>query len=78
MRAALLPVVFGAAVSEHKLAPLSLAAGIALSFTGVGLFIALVGFSNRRQQKTSCFGGERDHRKPGCMSQAGTKQRRIP
>lgn len=41
----LLPVVFGAAVSEHKLAPLSLAAGIALSFTGVGLFVALVGFS---------------------------------
>ncbi len=41
----LLPVVFGAAVSEHRLAPLSLAAGIALSFTGVGLFVALVGFS---------------------------------
>lgn len=41
----LLPVVFGAAVSEHKLAPLSLAAGIAISFTGVGLFVALVGFS---------------------------------
>lgn len=41
----LLPVVFGVAVSEHKLAPLSLAAGIALSFTGVGLFVALVGFS---------------------------------
>lgn len=34
----LLPVVFGAAVSEHKLAPLSLAAGIAI-------FVALVGFS---------------------------------
>lgn len=41
----LLPVVFGSAVSEHKLAPLSLAAGIAISFTGVGLFVALVGFS---------------------------------
>ena len=41
----LLPVVFGAAASEHRLAPLALAAGIALSFTGVGLFVALVGFS---------------------------------
>jgi cytochrome c-type biogenesis protein len=41
----LLPVVFGAAVSEHKLAPLSLTAGIAISFTGIGLFVALVGFS---------------------------------
>ncbi|WP_395020891.1 cytochrome c biogenesis CcdA family protein [Dongia sp.] len=41
----LLPVVFGAAVSEHKLAPLLLAAGIALSFTGIGLFVALAGFA---------------------------------
>lgn len=41
----LLPVVFSAAVAEHKLAPLSLAAGIAVSFTGIGLFVALVGFS---------------------------------
>src|SRR5437879_4987442 len=41
----LLPVVFGAAASEHKLAPVALAAGIALSFTAVGLTVALVGFS---------------------------------
>ena len=41
----LIPLVLGAALSEHKLGPAALAAGLALSFTTVGLFIATVGFA---------------------------------
>jgi cytochrome c-type biogenesis protein len=41
----LIPVVLAAAATEHRLAPLALAGGVALSFTGLGLFIATVGFS---------------------------------
>lgn len=41
----LLPLVFGTAASQHRLGPLALAAGLALSFLGVGLFVATVGFS---------------------------------
>jgi len=41
----LLPVVLGSAAAEHRLAPAALAAGLALSFTGIGLFVATVGFS---------------------------------
>lgn len=41
----LLPLVLGAAVSEHKQGPAALAAGLALSFVAVGLFVATVGFS---------------------------------
>ncbi len=41
----LLPIVFGAAASEHRAGPLALAAGLALSFTALGLFVATVGFS---------------------------------
>lgn len=40
----LLPMVLGAAVSEHRFGPAALAAGLALSFTAIGLFIALFGF----------------------------------
>ncbi len=40
----LLPAIFAAAASEHRHAPLALAAGLALSFTVLGLFVALVGF----------------------------------
>lgn len=40
----LVPIVLGAAVSAHPLGPLALAAGLALSFTGLGLLLALVGF----------------------------------
>ncbi|MGE3280046.1 MAG: cytochrome c biogenesis CcdA family protein [Alphaproteobacteria bacterium] len=41
----ILPLVLGAAVSEHRWGPAALAGGLALSFTVVGLFIATVGFS---------------------------------
>jgi cytochrome c-type biogenesis protein len=41
----LLPVVLGTAVSEHRLGPVALAAGLALSFLVLGLFVATMGFS---------------------------------
>ncbi|HVI29941.1 cytochrome c biogenesis CcdA family protein [Hansschlegelia sp.] len=41
----LLPIVFGAAASQHRLAPLALAAGLALSFVAIGLFVATIGFA---------------------------------
>jgi cytochrome c-type biogenesis protein len=41
----ILPLVLGAAVAEHRWAPLALSGGLALSFTAVGLFVATVGFS---------------------------------
>src|SRR5215472_15628927 len=41
----ILPVVFGTAAAQHRLAPAALGAGIVLSFSAVGLFIATAGFS---------------------------------
>ncbi|KAB1074433.1 cytochrome c biogenesis CcdA family protein [Methylobacterium planeticum] len=41
----LLPLVLGAAASEHRLGPAALAAGLALSFTAIGLFVAAIGFA---------------------------------
>jgi cytochrome c biogenesis protein CcdA len=41
----LLPIVLGAALTEHKFGPAALAAGVAVSFVAVGLFVATVGFS---------------------------------
>lgn len=41
----LVPMVLGAAVSEHKWGPAALAAGLAISFTVLGLFVALFGFA---------------------------------
>lgn len=41
----LLPIVLGTAVSEHRLGPAALAAGLASSFLVVGLFVATIGFS---------------------------------
>ncbi len=41
----LLPIVLGTAVSEHKHGPVALAAGLALSFTAIGLFVATIGFA---------------------------------
>jgi len=40
----LLPIVLGAAVSEHRLGPAALAAGLALSFVAIGLFVATIGY----------------------------------
>ncbi|MEH3116467.1 MAG: sulfite exporter TauE/SafE family protein [Methylorubrum populi] len=41
----LLPLVLAAAASEHRLGPAALAAGLALSFVAVGLFVATIGFA---------------------------------
>ncbi len=41
----ILPIVLGAALGEHRLGPVALAAGLALSFTVVGVLIASVGFA---------------------------------
>jgi cytochrome c-type biogenesis protein len=40
----LLPVILGTAVSEHRLGPAALAAGLALSFVAIGMFVATIGF----------------------------------
>ncbi len=40
----LLPAILGTAVSEHRLGPAALAAGLALSFVTIGLFIATIGY----------------------------------
>ena len=40
----LVPIVLGTAASEHRYGPVALAAGLALSFTCLGLLLALAGF----------------------------------
>jgi cytochrome c biogenesis protein CcdA len=41
----LLPIVLASAAAEHRFAPAALAAGLALSFTAIGLFVATLGFA---------------------------------
>lgn len=41
----ILPIVLGASASEQRLGPVALAAGLALSFTVIGLFVATIGYS---------------------------------
>lgn len=41
----LLPILIGSAVSAHRLGPYALAAGLTLSFSAIGLFIATAGFA---------------------------------
>lgn len=41
----ILPMVLGAAASQHRLGPAALAAGLAISFVAIGLFVATIGFS---------------------------------
>ena len=41
----LIPIVLGAAAAEHRWGPAALAAGLAVSFTAVGLFVATLGFA---------------------------------
>jgi len=41
----LVPVVLGAAANQHRLGPVALAAGLAVSFTAIGLFVATIGFA---------------------------------
>jgi cytochrome c-type biogenesis protein len=41
----ILPIILGAAASERKYGPAALAAGLAVSFVAIGLFVATIGFS---------------------------------
>lgn len=41
----LLPLVLGAAASEHRWGPAALAVGLAISYVTIGLFVATVGFA---------------------------------
>src|ERR1700722_409534 len=41
----LVPIVLGAAAGEARVGPFALAAGLALSFTTIGLFVATLGFA---------------------------------
>jgi cytochrome c-type biogenesis protein len=41
----LIPIVLGTAAGEHRWGPAALAAGLAVSFTAVGLFVATIGFA---------------------------------
>jgi cytochrome c-type biogenesis protein len=41
----LLPIVLGAALTQHRLGPIALAFGLALSFAAVGIFVATIGFA---------------------------------
>jgi cytochrome c-type biogenesis protein len=41
----ILPIVFGAAASEHRWGPVALAAGLSVSFVAIGLLAATIGYS---------------------------------
>ena len=41
----LVPIVLGTALSEHRLGPVALSIGVAVSFTAIGLFVATIGFA---------------------------------
>lgn len=41
----LVPIVLGAAISEHRFGPMALAAGLAVSFVAIGMFVATAGFA---------------------------------
>jgi cytochrome c biogenesis protein CcdA len=41
----LIPIVLATAAGQHRKGPLALAAGLALSFTAVGIFVATIGFA---------------------------------
>jgi cytochrome c-type biogenesis protein len=41
----ILPLVLGTAATEHRMGPMALAAGLAISFVAIGMFVATIGFS---------------------------------
>ena len=41
----ILPIVIGTAASQHRYGPAALAAGLAVSFVTIGLFVATIGFA---------------------------------
>jgi cytochrome c-type biogenesis protein len=46
----LLPIVLGAALTEHRYGPVALAGGVALAYVAVGLFVATIGFAGGLDQ----------------------------
>jgi hypothetical protein len=52
----LLPIVLGAAASEHRMGPAALAGGVALSFVAIGLFVATAGFGSKNAKKPGLVG----------------------
>ncbi|MGE4166421.1 MAG: cytochrome c biogenesis CcdA family protein [Xanthobacteraceae bacterium] len=52
----ILPIVLGAALTEHRLGPVALAAGLAISFVTIGLLIATVGFAIGLNQDVFRYG----------------------
>ena len=51
----LVPIVIGTALGEHRHGPIALAAGLALSFVVIGLFVATVGFAAGLDQSVFRF-----------------------
>ena len=41
----ILPIVLGAAASNHRLGPVALAAGLSISFVAIGMFVATLGYA---------------------------------
>ena len=41
----LLPIVIASAAAAHRMGPVALAGGLVVSFVGMGLFVATIGFS---------------------------------
>jgi cytochrome c biogenesis protein CcdA len=41
----LIPIVVGVAIGRHRFGPVALAAGLAVSFVAIGLFVASIGFA---------------------------------
>ncbi len=41
----IVPIVLGAAASEHRFGPAALAGGLAVSFVAIGIFVATIGYS---------------------------------
>ena len=41
----LLPIVLGTALSEHRLGPIALGAGVAIAYAAIGIFVQTIGFA---------------------------------
>lgn len=52
----LLPLVLGAAASQHRYGPAFLALGVSISFVSLGLFIATIGFAIGLDETVFRFG----------------------
>ncbi len=50
------PLAVAAAANEHRLGPLALAGGVALSFVAIGLFVATIGFALGLDERVFRYG----------------------